>query len=785
MSVSASAETVEITQQNAVFVTQDQPEDVNYAITPRLDVALNPSLDIGLFLARPVEIYTNTTDTWSILPYNLLLSNTAISNKLANFFMMRASIVLRIEVSANPYIYGRCAIGIWGGNNPYNVALKRTFNNYSILQSDYHVDLDYAVHQSVQLKIPYINGEPYFVIANQFPDCVVSCVNILSVADALNSATPTITYRVYAWFEDVQLSAPVTQSKFETTNVKETKMGPISGLASKFEAAGNILSKIPVIGGYFGLFGNISGLVGKAAAIFGLSRPSYINNDDLKIIKYNGNMCNTTGVDVSRNLSLDPKRFKTISNIDASVEDQLSFSYIGLHWGVLGLANITTSDAVGTLYIGYPVMPCAGPTYSSNTSVALPPVGFVTAPFAQWHGSLEYRFTVICSKFHKGRVRIFWNPYYNPTVQTGNLTLLQYLDIVPGNTATMIVPYARESMVLQSQIWNIDVQTGMGSDAYNGFIHVVLDMPLSAPRAGAGCSILVEVRAGPDFSVFEPTMTNIECIDVSSFGTQTYYFPCDNSTDGIYPYGPGPVLVTDLKPALQTSSLPTNVNEYSSEYVRHMIGERCVSFRSLLKRYYYFGTDYITTLPPFVTEVLRRTPAWGTEIESKLYVNSVTMLQYASLPFIANTGSTRVKVVPTLVGNAGGNPFNSNIRSVVMRGVYDSFARLDSSDHVTSTELYATQLFSRRRFGAGGDVSPIGLPIEVSIPDTLGFSYYPTGAADDLNEADAAIAIIYDCNNVPTGTNFAADIFYAAGDDFNLSGFVGVPLLYFNMPSYT
>lgn len=756
--------------ENAKFATVDQGDMSNTLVDLKPDAILPASSDIAAFLARPTEIYVSTSDTFSITPSTLLLSLPAIANKLANFYLMRATVCVRVEVSVNPYIYGQAILSLDSSNLSPNV----TWNKYSALSNDYHVILDYAVNQSVSLKLPFTRPAPYALSTVGIPSMKLRSDSLFPATDASSTTTPTVTYRVYAWFEDVKLAVPAAQSTTTTGNRAEQKPGFISGIATKFEKAGNILSDIPLLGKYFGKLAAVSGYIGSIASIFGLSRPNYIMNDSTAIIRHTGGMANTSGVDVSKNLSMDPDRFKTILNIDNSPVDQLSFSYIALHYGYLGQINMSPADSVNTLYNTYPVMPCAGYVTDSGYGLNLTPLGFATLPFSQWHGSIEYKFTVICSKFHKGRVRIFWNPTNSPSANVSNLTHIVYIDIVPGNTATLTVPFATNSLDNYTCIWDIDNDVVTDPSIINGYIHFVLDMPISAPRAGAGCSILVEARAGPDFMPIEPSMSNLLYTDIVKRDASdplpiVYYSNFNGSSKAN-----GPILISDLNtPPKQSTDVGSAIVPQTSDFVRHQVGETFKSFRSLLKRYNHFTSFTLNEdvgRGNTVGFVLRRTPCFpGINSELNLCAGSVTLMSYLGLAYAFNSGSTRVKVNYNMRNVSTGNFMVGS--ATVNRGIQDSFATIGFNTNFN---------YVKARFGSGGEIFTNGLPAEFSIADSDNYLMFQP-ASDLVSPAavDACAAVTYDFSDDGQYL-ITSDVYYAAGDDFNYTLFLGVPTLYFN-----
>ena len=46
----------------------------------------------------------------------------------------------------------------------------------------------------------------------------------------------------------------------------------------------------------------------------------------------------------------------------------------------------------------------------ANGAIVLPPCAIAALPFRYWNGSMKFRFQVVCSTFHKGRLEIRFDP---------------------------------------------------------------------------------------------------------------------------------------------------------------------------------------------------------------------------------------------------------------------------------------------------------------------------------------------------------------------------------------
>jgi hypothetical protein len=77
------------------------------------------------------------------------------------------------------------------------------------------------------------------------------------------------------------------------------------------------------------------------------------------------------------------------------------------------------------------------------TGFLFPPLAVAACPFEYWTGTIRYRFQVVCSTFHKGRLRISYDPQ-------------------PGNTIEYNTAYTRIIDITNTQDFTIDI--GIGRD---------------------------------------------------------------------------------------------------------------------------------------------------------------------------------------------------------------------------------------------------------------------------------------------------------------------------------
>ncbi len=805
----------------STFKTVDQPTVQG---TPKTEVTDTVNLeltDIRDFLARPLELTNSSTGTFTFRPWDLIWSNSAIFAKIRNYKLIRGVMNLRLEVSVNPYIYGQVVMAL-----SYNTDNSGGFINYDVttlLQNDYSVILDAAVSQTVELSIPYFGQQPWMLV-NNIPgtqNIQVDCYEINPMTDASSTGIPNVFYRVYGWVTELELAIATPQSDFVPDNVTHVKpsfaksthidkvnrennnhkkvhfnipkaigmeqhQGVISGAASVVTDIANKISDVPLIGGFAKTIAQGSSMVGSIAGLFGFSRPISLQQNERQIRTFAGSTAITSGQDVSRPLSTDINCFKNINPIDSNKEDLMSIAYTSRHWGYRKTCTIATTNNPGDSLCVIPVIPLTG-TPTTGSAYTFSPLAFCTIPFARWRGSIEYKITIIASKFHKGRIKVFWTNSTSYGDDPTNTTTMAYMDIVPGNILVYNVPHSSTNPWYTTRPTEdgADVSTFL-DDEINGYLNIVLDMPLTAPRTGANTYVRVEVRAGEDFMISCPTMDIMRYI-VPITVTRSNMVPYQAVDSGTF---------TTLGPSYGGSLTLTQLGrEDQNDYATSVAGERIVSFRDMAKRYSFFDNImryallYTDNAEYFTSYRLRRMPSLLCRTD-KTYGGSMTWLTYSTLPFRYESGSTRVKIVnnATMIPYNFSNVLNLQDNVYIMRGAYDGFSQFKPT--ITASGATYGDIFQRcaytalQDFTAGGEVYNNSFPIEVQIPDmshnrlNLVLPWLnpttPDSAITYFELLNIPNAVLNGSDSVNGGT---AQVFYAAGEDFNVSTFMGIPNL--------
>lgn len=178
----------------------------------------NPvNMELGNFLSRPFVVATGQWTATSPLfldvdVFNLWAQNTAVSNKLSNYAFIRGKMCTRVVVDSTPFNYGLVHVSLLAGAKSINISATNAnmYTTYLTQRPGGYINPSY--HKSVDLKSTMIHrGEWYSLDGNgshtysEYGVNLTLCT-ISGLQSATGNSTTTVTYRIYAWMEDVELA---------------------------------------------------------------------------------------------------------------------------------------------------------------------------------------------------------------------------------------------------------------------------------------------------------------------------------------------------------------------------------------------------------------------------------------------------------------------------------------------------------------------------------------------------------------------------------------------------
>jgi len=280
---------------------------------------------------------------------------------------------------------------------------------------------------------------------------------------------------------------------------------------------------------------------------------------------------NVDAQDNSTKLALfDRNEVEDIPNFAGGDVDELSLNYVAGISAYYTNVSWSTSSAAGTSIWSQAISPRL---FTRNTSQAatvithLTPIAFVASFFSLWRGTVRFTFKLVKTEFHSGRLLASIVPYDLANVGLPgqvNLQSSQYLhrtiiDVRNGNEFVIDVPYMAFAQY----------RATYGDDKVTCTLDLLVLNPLVAPSGvSTTVPILIEVSAGEDFE---------------------WAGPAQPSGDPVLQWTPqsGRIVPQAGRKdcAITEESVGGAHDAQSLMSARAAIGERVLSFRSLLKRF--------------------------------------------------------------------------------------------------------------------------------------------------------------------------------------------------------
>jgi hypothetical protein len=583
--------------------------------------ATDTDVPLGDFLSRPVKIHefawqidSITNDTFA--PWSEYFTNPRIANRLTGYRLLQAKLHLKFVINGTPFHYGRLIASYYPmASNDWTIPAvpSLTDANLILMSQRMHIYLNPTDNDGGEMILPFTWWKNALSTTSEGPNTdltnlgviVMGPMNLLKHA---SGGIDKVDVSVFAWAEDVRLAAPTGRPMTGLTPQAKERKDEYSGVISKpASAIANVaskLTKVPYIGQYATATEIGMRAVGKIASLFGFSRPTMLESSQFRPIP-KGNMAVVNLPDDTTKLSLDAKQELTVSSTAFGIEDgdPLEILRIAQVESYLTQIPVATGATAETKLFECLVDPCLS-TRNTINAIHMTSLCFASVPFKYWRGSIEFRFQVVCSKFHRGRLKVVFDPYGyqwndipagggNPTYEAAYTTIVdisQNTDFVVrcgwGQSESyrermpldLMVPYEMGNV----EFWENTEQSKFG----NGTIAMYVVNDISCPgETLTPISVNVFVKAGDDFEVAVPHAEDLTRLRL----TNNLYLP---QSKEVYPEsdeGPDNSNVAEVdadKPEV-SAVLDTDAAVIPITDPANLIhfGESVRSFRQLLKRY--------------------------------------------------------------------------------------------------------------------------------------------------------------------------------------------------------
>lgn len=617
--------------------------------------------DLANFLSRPVLInsYTwNESDaigtTVNINPWQLFFNTTSIKNKMTNYAWLKCDLKIKIMVNASPFYYGTTLVSYhplpsFHTQSITNDSGTRYFTLYSQRP---HIWIYPQNNEGGEMTLPYLWPKNWIsTISNQdFIDMgKLTYFPVVALQSANGVAAGGVTISTYAWAENVVLSGPTSGFVMQSD---EYDMGPVSSVASAISNAAGALSGLPLIGSFMTATKIGASTVASVASSLGFSNPPVIEN--AMPIKNQG-IPQLASPEISypiEKLTIDPKNELTVdpSAVGLPPNDELSIQHLTGKESYLTTFNWSSVDASDALLFSSAVTP---EMFSIDTTATAPmyltPMAWIATMFNHWRGDVIFRFKFICTQYHRGRVRVIYDPSGSAAANILNQTATQsvvfneVIDLTKDSNIEIRVPYQQalawcttfnptDAAQVPYTVGNATTFKHVPS-VTNGMIAVRVVTSLTSPILASTIQCVVSVRGAENLEFSNPSDVNVR---------YSYFAPQSEEYDE-----------TDSNLVIAGHSKPNlDPNRYLVNF-----GEQIVSIRQMLRRFQWYRTtlkigDPLANISYRQVSMYKLPPFYGYNTNGWDSVKG--LIAPASNFSFNNCGNTYIHwIVPAFIGQRG------------------------------------------------------------------------------------------------------------------------------------
>jgi len=734
--------------QNVHFV--DGSPGVSYSASSSLPTStisgdMN-NLGLGDFFARPILIdeflwEPNQDIEGGFNPWEKWFLHPRVANRVTNYSRARASLKLKFTITGNGFYAGRLMFA-YVPLSGYDLVSRQVPS--SLLDLVEHSQrpmlmLNPTTSEGGEMHLPFFFPNEAFNLVNQdFIEAGIISYKSLALLRHAGDSTLSTKISVFAWSDDIELSAPTTQ---------------------------HLIDLVPQ-----------SGEIGGESSI--KQRPTTMGPTSQ--VEYGGGPVKLT--------------FTKDQNVSTACD------VMGLMCSdEMDIASIATRQTFLTTTQWRPDFDSPRALFSSAVHPAIVNFGTGEKPeyhftamanmaqfFDMWRGTIKFRFVVMGSAHHRGRLKISWDPVRFTNVEDLNVGYNCIVDIAEHSDFTIEVGWGSCKGMLNClnvagnpiQFTNEDniIEPDLASS--NGVLKVEVFDPLTLPTDKfSDIWVAVFVSAGSDIEFAAMNGQKLSTFSIFPQSGDIMLTPDDKMG------------ATDNQPEAdnviaQLGSEPGHANSAFDLYV----GERVHSLHTLMSRVAFHSYNdrpqaetnrisYDDSIFPTYPFHGGADPLGFAEAFGNPYSNSNTVpLQWAMLSFVGYRGSIRVhnleldnatRFLSTITRKNFGETYYIKATGSAPSGQADTFAMYGVKDNAN---------------GFTGNHINMNPCVEAEIPFHTTCKFLPCKRNDqlrtDVNEIFQYFAVTRVGNLNPAGEALGGLIGFSAGSDFRLGFYTGLPVMY-------
>ena len=495
--------------------TNEEPVGVEPKVTdPTFNEGALGDFTLNEWFSRPTRIqeYTwahGTTMHETFNPWKNYFGKTEIQKKLEGYSRLRARLHVKVMVNASPWSYGASVLSYQplASNSSTDVTYSGNQTDFaygtdaynSVLTSRPHKFIYLSPSRGCEMVLPFVYWKNWVELDEFMQELdqmgQLTLASIVKLRSANDETTTSASLTVYAWAEDVELSGP-------SYVLQSGDYVPSHGMAS-------------ALSGMMGMLGR------RMSNILGQWRPNMI-----------GNLANTQEQNDTEMLAMSQHNEVSVDSSTVGLDgvDHMTFDHILDRDVFIGKFtwNNTSHSQDTLLYVGHVTpyvswaedsTPTVGEGFDVVTGVhvnrlQMTPSCHLGCAFANWNGDITYRFTVVASQLHRGRIMLTYDPEghrfgYNVNSYKEPFVISKIWDLQESPDFEFTVPYASSRPYLTGSRLNgvcfnrtpikfENPPSGANfmykSDKYNGSFRLSVMNPLVAAKPNTEVEIMVRLN---------------------------------------------------------------------------------------------------------------------------------------------------------------------------------------------------------------------------------------------------------------------------------------------------
>jgi hypothetical protein len=775
--------------------TVDNHEHVGGTVMDSFEQILETDVDHADFFRRPIKIAeyewsTSVTLGARFNPWTLFYRNKRVANRIANFNLLRSKLCVKFVINGTPFHYGRMLVSYNPLHTLDDITVTRTLLTVDAVAATQrpHVFLDPMEGQGAEMCLPFFHYKPALLIPSGVDIEGMGEIDMLQLnpLKTANGGTSTINIAVFAWAEDVKLAIPTqTNPSGLVPQADEYQVKPVSRIAGAIARMAGYAEKIPYIGPYATATRMGATTVGQIATLFGYSSPPQLETSKFRP-ETKGTLAYTNVDSEVSKLTVDAKQELTIDPRVLGLEpvDEMTVLYIAQKESYLTSFDWRKINTSESLLFNMRVDPGVHARFGDEIHLTAP--SFAVQPFEYWRGTMRYRFQIVCSKFHKGRLKIVYDPQGTQVTAEYNTAYTTIVDISNEKDVTIDVGWGESLAWRQHHVpgdaegtmFNPTVPLLRDGTLGNGILSVYVVNQLAVPDDTVDNDIEVNVfmSVHDNFEVAAPTSAIVGRLRLG---------------DALNPHSEE-ANASESTSTTRALAMNSDITDGSTLVY---FGESIPSFRQLLRRYNFShvipdlpGVDRVLTFsqPAFPLYPGYRTGAAvvGRVIglaEGAYVYGQMTLLQYISCAYAARRGGIRYFLEASTLDRVGSSMYVSRLENAVGRTVVVTQSPLGNASNPGGQALAINKYLGRGGLdGAQVQSLAVNPTMSVEIPyynnNKFEFAKEKTNAASSAPSQTWFTTIVSggDGNGVHRIENFVS-----TGEDFGLYFYLGPPIFYY------